>query len=117
VQAIFDRLTGHADAGFGIPALIALFVALEVARFAGAFGHEWGYVTFFLTGGALLRRNILAAILNRPGAVPLPVSPGAAVNRFRDDVDEPPTSPPGSRRRPVTGWGRWWRSSSWRASI
>jgi ATP-binding cassette, subfamily B, bacterial len=88
VQRIFDQLTGHHAAGLGIPALVALFVAIEVARFATSFGHEWGYVTFVLTGGALLRRNILAAILNRPGATPLPVSPGAAVNRFRDDVDE-----------------------------
>lgn len=88
VQGIFDRLTGHQAAGFTIAALVALFVAIEVARFATSFGHEWGYVTFVLTGGALLRRNILAAILNRPGAIPLPVSSGAAVNRFRDDVDE-----------------------------
>lgn len=88
VQAVFDRLTGHLSAGFSISALVALFVALEVARFATVFGHEWGYVTYFITAGALLRRNILAAILNRPGAAPLPLSPGAAVNRFRDDVDE-----------------------------
>lgn len=88
VQAIFDHLTGHGPARFGIPVLIALFVAIEVARFATSFGQVWGDVTFRLTTGALLRRNILAAILDRPGAVPLPVSPGAAVNRFRDDVDE-----------------------------
>lgn len=88
VQAIFDRLTGHASAELGIPALIALFVGLEVGRFATSFPHEWGDVTFRLTAGALLRRNILAAILSRPGALPLPVSAGAAVNRFRDDVDE-----------------------------
>jgi ATP-binding cassette, subfamily B, bacterial len=88
VQRIFDRLTGHEAAGLSISALVALFVAIEVARFATSFGHEWGYVTFVLTAGALLRRNILAAILNRPGALPLPVSSGAAVNRFRDDVDE-----------------------------
>lgn len=88
VQGVFDRLTGHESAGLGIPALIALFVAIEVAHFATAFGHEWGYVTFLITGGSLLRRNILAAILDRPGAMPLPVSSGAAVNRFRDDVDE-----------------------------
>jgi ATP-binding cassette subfamily B protein len=61
---------------------------MEVARFATTFGQVWGDVTFRLTTGALLRRNILAAILQRPGAVPLPVSSGAAVNRFRDDVDE-----------------------------
>jgi ATP-binding cassette subfamily B protein len=88
VQAVFDQLTGHSAANFGIPVLIALFVALEVARFAASFGQVWGDVTFRLTTGALLRRNILAALLDRPGAVPLPVSPGAAVNRFRDDVDE-----------------------------
>ena len=88
VQGVFNRLTGHEAAGFSIAALIALFVAIEVARFATVFGHEWGYVTFVVTGGALLRRNILAAILRRPGADSLPISPGAAVNRFRDDVDE-----------------------------
>jgi ATP-binding cassette subfamily B protein len=88
VQAVFDRLTGHAAAGTGIATLVALFVAIEIARFAAVFGHEWGFVTFFITAGALLRRNILSAILSRPGAVPLPVAPGAAVNRFRDDVDE-----------------------------
>lgn len=88
VQAIFDHLTGHREAGFGIPVLVALFAGIEAARFACSFGQVWGDVTFRLTTGALLRRNILAAILSRPGAMPLPVSPGAAVNRFRDDVDE-----------------------------
>lgn len=87
IKAVFDRLTGH-EAGYGIPTLIALFVAIEIARFTTSFGQVWGDVTFRLTTGALLRRNILAAILNRPGAVPLPISSGAAVNRFRDDVDE-----------------------------
>jgi len=88
IKAVFDRMTGHAAAGLGIPALIALFVAIEVARFAASFGQVWGDVTFRLTTGALLRRNILAAILQRPGALPPPVPSGAAVNRFRDDVDE-----------------------------
>jgi hypothetical protein len=40
VQRIFDQLTGHHAAGLGIPALVALFVAIEVARFATSFGHE-----------------------------------------------------------------------------
>jgi len=88
IKAVFDHMSGRDAAGYGIPALIALFVAIEAARFAASFGQVWGDVTFRLTTGALLRRNILAAILRRPGAVPLPVSSGAAVNRFRDDVDE-----------------------------
>jgi ATP-binding cassette subfamily B protein len=95
VKAVFDHLTGHNTAGLGIPALIALFVAIEVARFVMSFGQIWGDVTFRLTTGALLRRNILAAILRRPGAVPLPIAPGAAVNRFRGDVDETSDYPTG----------------------
>jgi ATP-binding cassette subfamily B protein len=95
VKGIFDRLTGHETAGFGIPALIALFVAIESARFATSFGQVWADVTFRLTTGALLRRNILAAILRRPGAVPLSISSGAAVNRFRGDVDETSDFPTG----------------------
>jgi ATP-binding cassette subfamily B protein len=34
---------------------------------------------------ALLRRNMLAGVLEQPGARPLPESAGAALNRFRDD--------------------------------
>jgi len=65
IKAIFDRLTGHEAVGFAIPALIALFVAIETARFAISFSEVWSYGTFFLTTGALLRRNILAAIMRR----------------------------------------------------
>ena len=36
--------------------------------------------------GALLRHNLLAAALRRPGALTPPVSSGEAVNRYRDDV-------------------------------
>ncbi len=88
VQAVFNTMTGHNAAGYGVPTLIALFVGIEVARFAASFGQIWGDVTFRLTTGALLRHNMLAAILRRPGALPLPVPSGTAVNRFRDDVDE-----------------------------
>ena len=43
---------------------------------------------FWSTVGALLRKNLLASILRRPGAVPLPISAGEAVSRFDNDVDE-----------------------------
>ena len=39
-----------------------------------------------LTAAALLRRNLFARILHRPGARALPASPGEAISRFRDDV-------------------------------
>jgi ABC-type multidrug transport system fused ATPase/permease subunit len=43
---------------------------------------------FTLGVGGLLRKNLFSCILDVPGAVPLPRSPGEAVSRFRDDVNE-----------------------------
>ena len=43
---------------------------------------------FVLTSMALLQQNLLAGILRRPGASALPASPGEAISRFRDDVNE-----------------------------
>jgi ATP-binding cassette, subfamily B, bacterial len=43
---------------------------------------------FTLGVGGLLRKNLFARILKRPGARPLLQSPGEAVSRFRDDVNE-----------------------------
>ena len=41
-----------------------------------------------LVANTLVRRNALERILERPGARALPASPGEAVGRFRDDVQE-----------------------------
>ncbi len=84
----FNMLSGAAPARFGLATLIALL-------FAGALGRMFFYIllpltntTFVYTCGALLRKNMLARILQRPGARALPSSSGEAVSRFRDDIDE-----------------------------
>jgi ATP-binding cassette subfamily B protein len=84
----FNMLSGAAPARFGLAALIALL-------FASALGRMFFYIllpltntTFVYTCGALLRKNMLARILQRPGARALPSSSGEAVSRFRDDIDE-----------------------------
>ena len=84
----FNMLSGAAPARFGLITLIALL-------FAGALGRMFFYIllpmtntTFVYTCGALLRKNMLARILQRPGARALPSSSGEAVSRFRDDIDE-----------------------------
>jgi ATP-binding cassette subfamily B protein len=100
-KAIFDTLTGAnatdpAPLGLlsatgaltGVWPLIAIFVGIEVARALGSFGVEWTGWTFRRVVGALLRSNLFASILRRPGRQPLPVSPGEAINRFRNDVSE-----------------------------
>ncbi len=87
-KSIFDTITGAAPATLSIWGLIALYASVELWRQATTFGEIWGDVTFRYTTGALLRRNLFASILRRPGAQAMPISPGDAISRFRDDVGE-----------------------------
>jgi ATP-binding cassette subfamily B protein len=84
----FNTLTGDAQAGLGVPALIALLVATAIARVVAIFGDVAVYFTFQYNVAALLRKNLFEHILKRPGARAVPESPGEAISRFRDDVDE-----------------------------
>jgi ATP-binding cassette subfamily B protein len=87
-KAIFDSLTDAAPATVGVATLIALYVSVGLARMVAAYGETWAGRTFRYRVGALLRRNLMAAHLRRPGAAAPPVSAGEAVNRYRDDVAE-----------------------------
>ena len=87
-KAVFDHITGQGSAGFGLWALIALYVSVGFARLVATYAETWAGNTFRYTVGALVRRNLLAATLRRPGALTPPVSAGEAVNRYRDDVAE-----------------------------
>ncbi len=87
-KAVFDRITGQGAAGFDLWTLIALYVAFGLARLVATYVETWAGGTFRYTVGALVRRNLLAATLRRPGALIPPVSSGEAVNRYRSDVDE-----------------------------
>jgi ATP-binding cassette subfamily B protein len=84
----FDLLAGEAQVGIGIPGLIALFIAAALGRAAAIFGDVAVYFTFRYNVAALLRKNLFEHILRQPGARPVPASPGEAISRFRDDVDE-----------------------------
>ena len=87
-RAIFDAITGGAAAGLAPWSLLALLVGVAAARIAI---NVWGvaaWAVYFFSRAALLRRNLLERILNRPGAKALPDSPGEAMSRFRDDVEE-----------------------------
>ncbi len=85
---IFDTLTERAPVTIGVWALVALVVAVEVARIGVALGSEWYVWTFRYVVGALMRRNVFVSILRRPADNSLPVSPGEAINRLRNDVGE-----------------------------
>lgn len=91
-KRIFDSLAalaGPADPVLvNLWLLIALYVAVDVARLLTAVGVDWFGWTYRFVLAALLRRNLLASILRRRSDLALAVSPGEAINRFRSDVGE-----------------------------
>src|SRR5262249_38813088 len=78
-KSVFDTITDVAPARLGVWALVALYISVGVARLAASFADIWGDVTFRYSVGAMLRHNMLASLLRRPGAVPLPVTSGEAI--------------------------------------
>jgi ATP-binding cassette subfamily B protein len=90
LQAFFNLITGDAAARFNITTIVALMAGILVVRLLGEFGFYYADVPIFSEMALLLRRNLLKHILRRPGASPLPDSPGEAVSRFRNDVVEIP---------------------------
>jgi ATP-binding cassette subfamily B protein len=87
-KAVFDKITGAAPIALSVWALIAAYVSVGLARMVSTYVETWAGWTFRYTAGALLRRNLFAATLRRPGAAARPVSPGEAVNRYNHDVAE-----------------------------
>ena len=91
IRAFLDMLSGNAQVGLNIWTLMALFASTFLLRAAGSYGFYYADVPIFSEAAFLLRKNLLKHILLRPGATPLPDSPGEAVSRFRNDVMEIPT--------------------------
>jgi len=90
IKAFFDMLTSEAQISFGLWAIIGFLIASFLGRVLGSWGFVYADVPIFSEVAVLLRRNLLKHILRRPGASPLPDSPGEAVSRFRNDVIEIP---------------------------
>jgi ATP-binding cassette subfamily B protein len=90
LRAFFNLLTGDAQAVVSIWTIMAFIVAAFLGRVLGGYGFYYADVPLFADVSTLLRRNLLRHILRRPGAAPLPDSPGEAVSRFRNDVMEIP---------------------------
>jgi ATP-binding cassette subfamily B protein len=90
IKAFFDMLTGAAPLTFGIWAIVAFTVATWLGRVLSSYGFYYADVPIFADMSTVLRKNLLKHILRRPGAAPLPDSPGEAVSRFKGDVNEIP---------------------------
>jgi len=90
IKAFFDMLTGKAPLAFGIWTVVAFAVASWLGRVMASYGFYYADVPIFAEMSTLLRKNLLRYILRRPGASALPDSPGEAISRFRNDVNEIP---------------------------
>jgi ATP-binding cassette, subfamily B, bacterial len=87
-KAVFDTMTGSAQVTVSLWALIAAYVAVGLARVVASYAETFAGWSFRYTVGALIRRNLFAALLRRPGALSHPIAPGEAIYRYRDDVGE-----------------------------
>lgn len=84
IQAFFNTLPIQIRPGLFLlflPWLIALTIRLLVAYFT-----TYGNAHFEFSTRALLQRNLLQRILERPGVRAVPGSIGAAISHFRDDT-------------------------------
>jgi ATP-binding cassette subfamily B protein len=87
MQQLFDALGGTGGSGLGLRDILALLVALEFANVFSGEALSLSLITFYYSGYALIRRNLLRQLLTGYSAARLPASPGEAVGRFRDDVE------------------------------
>jgi ATP-binding cassette subfamily B protein len=90
VRSIFDTLTGEIAVGYNLPTLFALLVGVAVVRQVSLVGSVATEEAWHIVVATLLRKNLLARILQYPGAQALPGSAGEAISRFRDDVEAIP---------------------------
>lgn len=86
-RRFFDYLTGSAQVRWGLWELVALLIGVAIARVVGLLAAVGAEITLNQTHAALLRQNLLRKVLERPGARAVPASPGEAISRFRDDVN------------------------------
>ena len=85
-RTYYDRLTGDIESSVTLWTLLALIVVVEMTRMLGDVMGHWSSAKIRMAGQSLMRKNITENVLRKPGAVPLPVSTGDAMNRLDDDL-------------------------------
>ncbi|MCA9969908.1 MAG: ABC transporter ATP-binding protein [Anaerolineales bacterium] len=88
-KQVYDRLTAAnvtTETAVAIWGILGMLVAVEIARLASEVFGQWGGMRLRNAGGSLMRKNVVQAILRKPGARPLPVSSGDAVSRLSNDL-------------------------------
>lgn len=87
MQWFFDRATAGSSDYMWLAAPLIFIALVRAARVGTFFAAFYAWITYIYHIQAILRTNMLAGIMRWPGRN-LPASPGEAMSRFRDDVDE-----------------------------
>lgn len=87
MREFFNTLSGDSKLGLKPEAIAAVVVGLALARSVIIVMDMYAHNLYTFRTSALLRKNLLTHILERPGARAVPQSPGEAISRFRDDVN------------------------------
>lgn len=85
IQQVVDGLTHGMQMGWNFWTLLALLLDLMLARCTALFTVIIAERVPMYNTMTLLRKNILAALLKRPGAQPLPYASGEAINKLQED--------------------------------
>ncbi|MCP4416224.1 MAG: hypothetical protein GY805_06360, partial [Chloroflexi bacterium] len=76
IRYFFNLLTNSANATFDMTTLVALLLVVAVGRMGGRRGMIKMNRPFMMHSHALMHKNMLNRILQRPGADSLPEAPG-----------------------------------------
>lgn len=87
VQQFFDRVAVEGSEFMWLAAPLVLIAVVRLARVGVFFAAFYKWITYVYHIQAILRTNMLAGIMRWPGRN-LPATPGEAMSRFRDDVNE-----------------------------
>ncbi|BFH59841.1 ABC transporter ATP-binding protein [Paenibacillus azoreducens] len=87
MQWFFDRATSQSHDYLWLAVPLIFIALVRITRVGVFFGAFFKWVTYIYDIQAILRTNMLKGIMRWPGRN-LPASPGEAVSRFREDVDE-----------------------------
>lgn len=85
-KLVYDGLVGGTATVVSLWGILGMLVAVEISRLASDVTGEWGGTRVRNAAGSLMRQNVMLAILRKPGAQPLPISSGDAINRLENDL-------------------------------
>ena len=86
LQAFFNTLSGQTHLTPFLFILIGVLILTALLRALISLAGTYAIAVYSFSMEALLKRNLLQRILERPGAQAVPGSPGEAISSFRDDV-------------------------------